>query len=239
MCHDKLNTPAQTEQTPTQRAQWAADQIVKWYGPTRAINPHPGEILHAARLGKADIVPELIKLCFKPDTGANVRATAVSYIGQFLNSKQHGDLLEALEKASKDAEVLVVTTAVSQMPESQLLSHAQSLLTHDSRAVRHMMARRLFFMQEQNLPEDLRSSVEAVIEDFIATQSELLDMPEANIQLARIATVRKQYEQAASYYARALKITPQNTEAVFATDDHLAKGWRHRRSDQISATTIA
>jgi tetratricopeptide (TPR) repeat protein len=224
MCHDKLNTPVQTEQTPTQRAQWAADQIVKWYGPTRAVNPHPGEILHAARLGKADIVPELIKLCFKPDTGANVRATAVSYVGQFLNGPQHGELLEALDKASKDTEILVVTTAVSQMSESQLLSHAQRLLTHDSRAVRHMMARRLFFMQDQALPDELRSSVEAVIEDFIAAQSELLDMPEANIQLARIATVRKQYEQAAKYYARALKITPQNTEAVLQRTITLQKG---------------
>ena len=79
-------------------AQWAADWIVKWYGPERRDKPHYGELIAAGRQGDASAIDDLSKLARSANAGPIVRATAASLLGTRYPVAQTRD---AIEKSSK------------------------------------------------------------------------------------------------------------------------------------------
>lgn len=98
-CHDK----------PEETAQWAADQIVKWYGPKRRDDPHYGEIIAAGREGKRDALHSLSKLRTSSNVGPIVRATAASLLATRYSIE---DTRKDIERAFRSSEEMVRAAAV-------------------------------------------------------------------------------------------------------------------------------
>ena len=98
--------------------EWASQQIVAWYGPKRAQDPHYGEILAAGRAANPAGEAALIDLAKNKklldkahSVGGIVRATAVALLGRFGSPASR----DAVERALEDADPLVRTAAVRQV----------------------------------------------------------------------------------------------------------------------------
>ncbi len=109
----KLGTPNACNKCHTkadETAQWAADWIVRWYGPKRRDDPHYGELIAAGRRGDPAVVDGLAKLARSANTGPIVRATAASLLGTRYPISQ---TREGIEKSLRSREAIVREASLS------------------------------------------------------------------------------------------------------------------------------
>ncbi|MEO1998444.1 MAG: multiheme c-type cytochrome, partial [Planctomycetaceae bacterium] len=114
---------------PKETPQWAADQIVKWYGPQRKYDPHYGQVIAAGRRGQPDALRRLADLAAGEHAGPIVRATAVSLLARRYSG---GARDSAIHAALKDRDGLVRAAAVRgfENPASEDRRQAESILRY-------------------------------------------------------------------------------------------------------------
>jgi Flp pilus assembly protein TadD len=118
----KLGTPNACNQChtrETETAQWAADWIVQWYGPTRKDNPHYGELIAAGRAGAREAIEPLAKLTRSADVGPIVRATAASLLA---TRYPISDTREAIERSLRSPDAIVRVAALRAVPNWPITS---------------------------------------------------------------------------------------------------------------------
>ena len=192
-------------------AQWAADQVVAWYGPRRRQEPHYGEAFAAARAGRPGAAEALAQLVADLQQPAIVRATALSAL------RADGVTgMAARIAATRDAEPEVRAAAADSFesaPAGQRLYALAPLLNDPIRAVRIAAARSLSSLPPQQIGAATRPAFDAALAEFIAAQNLSLDMPGARLNLAVVYENTGRADLAEQHYLAALKIDPDFTPA--------------------------
>jgi predicted CXXCH cytochrome family protein len=191
-------------------AQWAADQVVAWYGPTRRQEPHYGEAFAASRAGQPGAAEALARLVADARAPAIVRATALDE----LRGASAGIAERLAATRDADAEVRTATAdSLESAPPEQRVYALGPLLTDPVRAVRIAAARSLSSVPPEQLGDALRPAFDAALAEFIAVQGLALDMPGARLGLAVVYQNTGRTDLAETHYRAALKLDPDFTPA--------------------------
>ncbi|HRD50712.1 MAG: tetratricopeptide repeat protein [Candidatus Competibacter sp.] len=194
-------------------AQWAADQAQKWYGKISMGYQHFAEALHA---GNTDAVgaPELLRALLKnTDQPAIARASAVSRLGDRLNSAA----FEIIRPLLTDPDPLLRSTAVralDALPPELKLRQLLPLLNDPVRLVRIEAARALAAAPPESLNETQRLAVQRGIAEYAAAEMTSADRPESFLNIGLIYVDQRQFEQAETAYRAALDLQPTFTQAA-------------------------
>jgi tetratricopeptide (TPR) repeat protein len=189
-----------------QPAQWAADQVRKWYGDRSPGHQQYAEILAAARrgAGSGDALAALIR---NPATPAIARATALSQIGPYL-SNQTADVL-SLGLADEDPAVRVAAiVALESTPPAMQVQFAFPLLRDPVLVVRMEAARMLAPIPVGDLPAEQRHLLDDAGREYIDAQLANAERPEAQTNLGNYYAARGERKPAIAAYETALELAP-------------------------------
>jgi tetratricopeptide (TPR) repeat protein len=208
----KIGTPNACTQCHNDKpAQWAAERVAAWYGPTRRQEPHYGEALAAARAGKPGANEALARLASDAQAPAIVRATALDLLR---NDPRTGGGTKI--DATRDADPGVRAAAadsLENLPAAQRVYGLVPLLNDPVRAVRIAAARSLSSLPREQIDAAAQPAFDAALAEYIAAQSVSLDMPGAQLNLAVIQQNTGRIDLAEQHYLAALRIDPDFTPA--------------------------
>jgi predicted CXXCH cytochrome family protein len=229
----KLGTPNACQDCHADRsAEWAAQAITHHVGPRQQL-PHYGEILAAARRGEPGAIEPLHGLIGDMAQPAIVRATAVEALAA-LGSVQPAAL--------RDPDPVVRATAVATFaaqPAEERLAHLPALLSDPLRAVRIAAARGLADIDEGRLSTDQRTQLHTGLAAFVAAQQAMADMPSAQLNLAGLASARRDPAGAERHYRRALAQDPQVQAARLGLATLLAGSAREDEAERVLREGLA
>lgn len=229
----KLGTPNACQDCHAERsAEWAAEAITRHLGP-RPHPPHYGEILAAARRGEPGAAQPLHTLITDVAQPAIVRATAVEALAA-LGSVPPAPL--------HDPDPVVRATAAAAFaarPAEERLAHLPALLSDPLRAVRIAAARGLADIDEARLTGEQRAQLHAGLAAFVAAQQAMADMPSAQLNLASLASARRDPAGAERHYRRALAQDPQVQAARLGLASLLAGSAREDEAERTLREGLA
>lgn len=179
-------------------AGWAAAAIDEHHGP-RHRPEHYGEIIAAARSGEPGAGARLAALAADPQHNAIVRATAIETLAGLGGRPP--------EAAYADPDPVVRSTAAAALaarPPAERLSHLPALLADPLRAVRIAAARGLAGLPDGLLSADQLALRRRGLDEFIAAQQAMADMPSAQINLALLHIDLGNPTAAERHYRRAI-----------------------------------
>ena len=207
----KIGTPnACTNCHADKPAQWAADQVARWYGPKRRQEARFGEAFAAARAGQPQALEALARLAVDAAQPAIVHASALAG----LRADGHSGISERIQ-ATRDADPEVRAAAADSfdaVPAAQRLYALTPLLNDPVRAVRIAAARALSSVPPDQIATQ-RPAFDAALAEYVSAQNVSLDMPGAQLNLAVIYQNTGRLDLAEQYYLQALKIDPDFTPA--------------------------
>jgi predicted CXXCH cytochrome family protein len=207
----KLGTPnACTTCHADKPAQWAADQVARWYGPKRRQEAHFGEAFAAARAGDPRGLEALARLAVDTAQPGIVRGSALA---ELRNDGSTG-IAERIQ-ATRDVDAQLRAAAADSfdaLPAAQRVYALGPLLSDPVRAVRIAAARGLSSLPPDQLAAQ-RAAFDAALAEYIAAQNVSLDMPGAQLNLAVVYQNTGRLDVAERHYLQALKIDPDFTPA--------------------------
>jgi Tfp pilus assembly protein PilF len=208
----KLGTPNACTTCHAERpAQWAADQVTRWYGANAKRPAHYGETFAAARAGRSEAGEALARLAADREQPAIVRATALSALGAWGATGQAVRL-----EATRDPDPEIRAAAAEgyeSMPAKSRLYALAPLLRDPVRAVRIAAARSLSSAPEARADASVREALDAALAEAIAVNELSLDMPGSRLSLAVLHENAGRVDQAERHYRAALVIDPDFTPA--------------------------
>jgi len=189
-----------------QSAQWAANQVGKWYGDVSPGHQQYAEILSAARRG-AGSGNALAALIRNPATPAIARATALAEIGPYL-SNQTTDVL-SLGLADEDPAVRVASLAVLESAPVQMqIRFVFPMLRDPVLVVRMEAARILAPVPIGDLPAEQRGLLVDAGKEYVASQLASAERPEAQTNLGNFYAALGERKPAIAAYKTALELAP-------------------------------
>lgn len=225
----KIGTPNACNHCHTKQeedAQWAADQVVSWYGPKTSNEEHFGEIIALAREGKAEALDGLIRLVHRKDgeraVGPLVRASAVTLLGQrYYHPMVENEVSEVLVESLQDEQPLVRFAAVRALepspraPEApiRIAKQIAPLVNDPLRAVRMEAARVLTAWPDFAIGKDLMEPFRAALNEFREGLKAQGDQAGAHLGLGMVAANLGKFSQAEEHYRTALDLDPQHQVA--------------------------
>jgi tetratricopeptide (TPR) repeat protein len=163
-------------------ARWAADWIIKWYGPERKKNY--ADVLCLGSKRNDEAVPVLDTLIRSKTQPAIARATAVWYLGFINNEQSNSTLLHSVG----DADAIVRYAAIEAMqsfPPEYRYRYLAPLLKDSIRSVRVMTLDALTDIPLSNFNEDMRQSYLEVLPEYQSMLDMRADFPGGRLQRAR------------------------------------------------------
>ncbi len=171
---------------PDQDAKWAADAIVKWYGPKRPDDPQYALPLASAQRGDADSPGLIEQLLDRKDVPEIVRATAIDLLSGFPTPASERMRREALSDPSALVRAAAVRAAAPQST-ARLVQEVAPKLEDPVRSVRMAAATRLVAAASELAKTQYRGALEQAIADFKAGQALHLDRADAHMSLASLS----------------------------------------------------
>jgi tetratricopeptide (TPR) repeat protein len=189
-------------------AQWAADAVVKWYGPTRARGPRYAAALAAGRRHQAGADRLLADVIADRSFPAIVRATALSLLENVPNPRWH----ELVERTLSDPDPLVRRAAVSLLADWEPPRRWQvggPLLSDPIRAVRLEAVNALVDAASAvALTPEQRTVFDRAVIDYSAAQAYNADRAEAWLNLGTLDVRLGNAPRAEAAYQRAIRLQP-------------------------------
>ncbi len=189
-------------------AQWAADAVVKWYGPTRTRGPNYAAALAAGRLHQAGADRQLSAIVADRSSPAIVRATALSLIA----SPAQPPAMEVVEQSLQDPEPLVRRAAVALLIAWEPKHRWQTggpLLSDPSRTVRLEALNALAdAAPSAALTADQRRLFEQALAEYRNVQGYNADRAESWLNLGSLEARLGDRERAEADYQRAIRMQP-------------------------------
>jgi tetratricopeptide (TPR) repeat protein len=170
---------------PTEGPDWAAEAIVKWYGPKRLDDPHYARAIAAARDAKPEGERLIRALLGREGVPDIVRATAVSLLDAYATDGS----VRLQRQAIKDESPLVRAAAVRSLQADTttlLLREAAPLLSDKSRMVRIAAASRLVASASELKQSVYRGELDRAIEEYRAAHALHLDRADSHMSLASL-----------------------------------------------------
>jgi predicted CXXCH cytochrome family protein len=192
--------------------QWAADNVVKWYGATRIGFQKFGPALQAGRLGAPGAQDSLADLVSDPQQPAITRATALEILAALY--PPNGDLAS---KGSEDGSPLVERAASDTLSNLEPNANARTmlrLLTDPVRAVRIEAADAMAAIGQDALPKEVADEFERAAAEYVNAQVLNADRPESHYDLAMFLARQKDQARAEAELTTALSIDPSFVPAA-------------------------
>lgn len=163
-------------------ARWAADWIVKWYGPEREKNY--ADVLCLGSTRSEEAIPVLDTLIRSRTQPAIARATAVWYLGFIDNDQSNTVIIRSL--ADEDPTVrYTAIEAMQSFPPDIRYRYLAPLLQDSIRSVRVMALDALTDIPLASFSEDLRKIYLEVLPEYRSMLEMRADFPGGQLQLAR------------------------------------------------------
>jgi predicted CXXCH cytochrome family protein len=212
-------------------AEWAAETVDRWYPREAPRPPHFGEALAAARAGSPDAALALTEVFRDPQQPGIVRASALELMPD----------MNALEEGARADDPLVRAAAAAGLAggagnPARAAKVLEPLLSDPVRAVRVEAARVLAGVPGA-LPD--RAAFEKALAEFRARQEEMLDRPEAHLNLGALHEDQGDARRAEAAYRRALEILPQFWPARANLAHLLNARGRNREAEDVLRQAIA
>ncbi|MCP3917350.1 MAG: tetratricopeptide repeat protein [bacterium] len=215
----RLGTPNACNLCHTdQDAQWAADAVEAWYGPSTDRALHYGEVFAAARAGEPSATRALAALALDVDRPGIVRATALDLLQERLDVAS----LPAVGAGLRDADGIVRAAALrllAVVPQQQRLQLALPLLNDPLLSVRVEAASVVADLPQQGLDERGRKLIDERFDEYRAAQLANAERPEAHLNLGNLAAERERFAESEAAYRTALEIDPQHLQTLLNLAD--------------------
>lgn len=192
---------------------WAADTVVKWYGPNRRQEAHFVAALDAGRRGLANAESTLTGLIADRTKPGIARATGLSLLAQYLTPTG----IPAVEEALQDDDPLVRAEAVQALeplPAPDRVRMAAPLLSDPIRSVRIGTARLLAGTQPELLQEAQKAALERGISELVASELVSAERPENHVNLALLYAQMGRTSEAENELRTALRLDPNSVPAM-------------------------
>ena len=200
----KYGTPNACNNCHTNKsAQWAADAVVKWYGPQRKY--HFAEDLIPGSRADENSEAHLNRLIADTSVPNIIKATAANYLGNILTQSSKQTLLALL----KDKDPMIRYESLrSLMHFGNAVSETfqvADLLKDRVRAVRIAAADLVQMLGTQSLSEEQQSDFQKARAELERNLLYQADFAHGNIAIADYYQRTKNYASAETFYLRALK----------------------------------
>ena len=200
---------------------WAAEQVVRWYGPTSpARRPHFAPALDAGRRGLLSAEKGLATLATDASQPGIARATALASLREYLSPAS----LLAVEATLADADPLVRATALTSLetlPPGERPRLAAPLLRDPVRAVRLAAAHALADAPRHMLSTEQQADLDRALAELVASETVNADRPEAHMNLANLYARLSRPADSESALRTALAIDPRFVPAMVNLADLL------------------
>ncbi len=220
-------------------AQWAADAVVKWYGPTRTRGPRYASALNAARRHEAGADQLLAGVIGDRSFPAIVRATALSD----LQSPAQPAARAGVERSLQDPDAIVRRAAVSLLAEwepQRRWSLAGPLLTDPTRTVRLEAVNALADTGSAvPLTAEQRAVFERAVTEYREVQAFNADRADAWLNLGALEVRLGNRERAEADYLHAIRLQPAFIPPYVNLADLYRQEDRNGDGDRILRQAIA
>jgi tetratricopeptide (TPR) repeat protein len=183
-------------------AQWAADAVVKWYGPERKYH-FADDLIPGSKLD-ANSEVHLLKLFTDTSVPDIVKATAVKYLGSISSQKSLGALLNGL--GDKDAQIRYrALRSLNNFQPGSWINAVGPLLSDKVRAVRIAAADLYSTIPADQIAQQYSQAYTAAhneLQNYLAYQA---DFSVGNLMIADHYLQSQDYKNAEKYYLRGLK----------------------------------
>lgn len=210
----RLGTPnACTRCHNDKPAEWAAEQIQKWYG-----HPLPGhqQFAEALYAGQTEAVGagELLRALLRdPEQPSIARASGAVLLGDRLDPVG----FESLRPLLTDPDPLLRSAAVrglESLPPELKTRHLLPLLDDPVRQVRIDTARALAAVARETLTEPQRRAIQRGVDEYLAAEMTNVDRPESWLNIGLLYTDQHRLDRAEAAYRKALDLQPAFTQAA-------------------------
>jgi Flp pilus assembly protein TadD len=208
-------------------AKWAAETVLRWYGPGRRQESHFVEAIDAGRRGLPAAERALTALIADSTQPGIARATALSLLSQFLTPTS----VPVVQAALRDNDALVRSAAVRSLeplsPQDRVRL-AAPLLTDPIRPVRIEAARLLAGTPPALLQEEQKTALNRAISELIAAEMVSAERPENHMNLALLYVQMGKMQEAENELQTALRLDPDFVPAMV----NLADLYRLQQRDE-------
>jgi Tfp pilus assembly protein PilF len=220
-------------------AQWAADAVVKWYGPTRARGAAWAAALAAGRHHQAGADRRLTTVIGDRSYPAIVRATALSLI----ENPTRPPASAVVERALQDPDAMVRRAAVSLLIAWEPKRRWQTggpLLDDPIRAVRLEAVNALAdTVPVVTLTAEQRRVFERAVAEYRDVQTFNADRAESWLNLGSLEVRLGNRERAAADYQRAIRLQPQFMPAYVNLADLYREQGRDADGERVLRQALA
>jgi tetratricopeptide (TPR) repeat protein len=187
--------------------EWAAKQVKAWYGHAATGFQSYAKALHDARQNMPGAGVDLPAIIRDTEVPNIARATALSYVGPYLNPATVDVLTIGLSDSSPAVRVATVGVMETAPPDMrvQLVSR---MLKDPVRAVRIEAARVLAPIPAGDLPEEQRVSLEKALEEHVASPQAMAERPEAQMNLGNLYAAQGESRAGLLAYETAIELNP-------------------------------
>ncbi|MEH6564255.1 MAG: ammonia-forming cytochrome c nitrite reductase subunit c552 [Halopseudomonas sp.] len=220
-----------------QSAQWAADQVEKWYGHVPQGHQQYAQTLHDARNGTLQSPQALLDLLSNESQPAIARATAASLLQNWPQPEVLGDIALALRDDSPQVR-LGALEAITPLPPITRWQLASPLLNDPIRSVRIQAVGQLLDIPPEQAPEDKRALLQQVLDEYLAVQKSNADNPSALLNLASYHQARNEIALAEESYRQALQLDPYFEAAYINLADLYRSSLRDPEAQRLLATAL-
>ena len=232
-----LGTPnACTNCHREESAQWAADQVVAWYGHVPKGLQTYAPALHAARTGQLEAGPLLLAITADSGQPGIARATALQALGGYPSPAMLEQVKQGL--AAKDPlQRLGALEALNGLGVHERLL-AMPLLEDDRKAVRIEAARLLAAVPDDQLSPQAQTRREQGIKEYIAAQQFNAERPEVQLNLGGLYADQGRFQDAEQAYRAAIRQQPRFIPAHVNLAQLLSQTGREREADATLRTGL-
>ena len=184
-----------------QSSQWAADAVVKWYGPD--LPKHFSPVLAAASTRRPESIPALQQMAVDTSYPAMARATAIWYLAQMAGPAASGTYAQSLKDEHPQVRLEAVNAlqGASREDRLRLLS---PLLRDQVRSVRMTAGQNLLDLPANLLEPEEQKALEQARKDYEAYLTVNNDFPSGQIMTAQYHERMGEPEAALTAYQKAL-----------------------------------
>ena len=189
-------------------ASWALDALKDWGVKFKDSRSHPARAFHSAQRGDVRALPSLKAIVEDETRSPMLRASAIGHYGRFSppGLNRTAAMLFGSDDALLRASAVRSTASIDPRQRYLLL---RTLISDPVLGVRMAVAEQLADTPRNELrPKDI-VRLDALYKEYESVQSQHLDMPSVQLQLANIWLAQGKTQQAEAAMTEALRMNPQ------------------------------
>ncbi|MFC2123752.1 tetratricopeptide repeat protein [Bacteroidota bacterium] len=181
--------------------QWAADSIIKWYGPDRIKNY--ADILCLASTRDPEVVPEVVRFARDTANPGVARATAIWYLGFIVDERADRAILAALNDIEPQVRYSAIEV-IRSYPQEVRAMYLPLLLNDSLRSIRATALDGLTDVPMGQMPEKVQQDYLRVLPEYKAMLDVRADFPGGQLQLATYYQRQGQMQKAEQALKKAI-----------------------------------